>query len=166
MVDAIPAITTPQSVAMFEKFGVFTKTELESRSEIQYESYSKVVNIEARTMTNLASKLIIPAVIDYTKKLADTVIAVKEAGADAVVQAELLGEVSGLLKEAKEALKVLEALTEEASSQEDCEEQAHFYYEKVIPAMAALRAPVDKLEMLVDKKIWPMPSYGDLLFEV
>ena len=166
MVDAIPAITTPQSVAMFEKFGVFTKTELESRSEIQYESYSKVVNIEARTMTNMASKLIIPAVIDYTKKLADTVIAVKEAGADAVVQAELLGEVSGLLKEAKEALKVLEALTEEASSQEDCEEQAHFYYEKVIPAMAALRAPVDKLEMLVDKKIWPMPSYGDLIFEV
>ena len=166
MVDAIPAITTPQSVAMFEKFGVFTKTELESRSEIQYESYSKVVNIEARTMTNMASKLIIPAVIDYTKKLADTVIAVKEAGADAMVQAELLGEVSGLLKEAKEALKVLEALTEEASSQEDCEEQAHFYYEKVIPAMAALRAPVDKLEMLVDKKIWPMPSYGDLLFEV
>ncbi len=166
MVDAIPAITTPQSVAMLEKFGGLTKTELESRSEIQYESYSKVVNIEARTMTNMASKLIIPAVIDYTKKLADTVIAVKEAGADAMVQAELLGEVSGLLKEAKEALKVLEALTEEASSQEDCEEQAHFYYEKVIPAMAALRAPVDKLEMLVDKKIWPMPSYGDLLFEV
>ncbi len=166
MVEAIPAITTPQSIALFEKFGVFTKAELESRSEIQYESYSKVVNIEARTMTNMASKLIIPAVIDYTKKLADTVIAVKEAGADASVQAELLGEVSGLLKEAKEALKVLEKLTDEAASTEDCEKQAHFYYEKVIPAMAALRAPVDKLEMLVDKKIWPMPSYGDLLFEV
>ncbi len=153
MVEAIPAITTPQSIALFEKIlGVFTKAELESRSEIQYESYSKVVNIEARTMTNMASKLIIPAVIDYTKKLADTVIAVKEAGADASVQAELLGEVSGLLKEAKEALKVLEKLTDEAVSTEDCEKQAHFYYEKVIPAMAALRAPVDKLEMLVDKK--------------
>ena len=77
---------------MFEKFNVFTKAELESRVEIKYESYSKAINIEARTMIDMASKQIIPAVIKYTKALADTVLAVKEAGADASVQAGLLKE--------------------------------------------------------------------------
>ena len=166
MVEAIPAITEESTVELFEKFKVFTRAELESRSEIQYESYSKILNIEARTMTNMASKLIIPAVIEYTKTLAETVIAVKQAGADATVQAELLNEISGLLKEAKEALRDLEARTEEAAAEEDCRTQANYYYRQVVPAMDRLRSPIDKLEMIVDKKVWPMPSYGDLLFEV
>ena len=96
MVEAIPALTTEKAVSMFEKFKVFTKAELESRAEIKFESYAKAINIEARTMIDMASKQIIPAIIKYTKDLADTVVAVKEAGADASVQAELLTEVSGL----------------------------------------------------------------------
>ena len=94
MVEAIPALTTEKAVSMFEKFKVFTKAELESRAEIKFESYAKAINIEARTMIDMASKQIIPAIIKYTKDLADTVVAVKEAGADASVQAELLTEVS------------------------------------------------------------------------
>ena len=166
MVEAIPALTTDKAINMFEKFKVFTKAELESRAEIKFESYAKAINIEARTMIDMASKQIIPAIIKYTKELADTVVAVKEAGADASVQAELLTEVSGLLAESKKALEALKVVTDQAAAMEEGEDQARFYHSDVVPAMEALRAPVDKLEMFVDKEAWPMPSYGDLIFEV
>lgn len=166
MVEAIPALTTEKSVAMFEKFGVFTRAELESRAEIKYENYAKAINIEAKTMIDMASKQIIPAVIKYTKSLADTVIAVKAAGADVAVQAELLTSISELLAETKEALKSLETVEKKAVEMEEGETQARYYHFNVVPAMEALRAPVDKLEMIVDKEAWPMPSYGDLIFEV
>ena len=166
MVEAIPALTTEKAVSMFEKFKVFTKAELESRAEIKFESYAKAINIEARTMIDMASKQIIPAIIKYTKDLADTVVAVKEAGADASVQAELLTEVSGLLAETKKALEALKVVTDQAGAMEEGEDQARFYHFDVVPAMEALRTPVDTLEMIVDKEAWPMPSYGDLIFEV
>ena len=166
MVEAIPALTTDKAINMFEKFKVFTKAELESRAEIKFESYARAINIEARTMIDMASKQIIPAIIKYTKELADTVVAVKEAGADASVQAELLTEVSGLLAESKKALEALKVVTDQAAAMEEGEDQARFYHFDVVPAMEALRAPVDKLEMIVDKEAWPMPSYGDLIFEV
>ena len=166
MVESIPAITTDKAVALFERFSVFTKAELESRAEIEYEAYAKAINIEARTMIDMASKQFIPAVMKYTKQLADTVIAVKEAGADTEVQAEALTEVSVLLKETKEALATLKKVTEEAAEKEEGEVQATYYHSEVVPAMEALRVPVDKLEMIVDKEAWPMPSYGDLIFEV
>ena len=116
MVEAIPALTTDKAINMFEKFKVFTKAELESRAEIKFESYAKAINIEARTMIDMASKQIIPAIIKYTKELADTVVVVKEAGADASVQAELLTEVSGLLAESKKALEALKDVTEHAAA--------------------------------------------------
>ena len=166
MVEAIPAVTTEKAVKLFERFGVFTKAELESRAEIQYEAYAKAINIEARTMIDMASKQFVPAFIKYTKTLADTVIAVKAAGADASVQADALNEVSALLAETKAALDALVKVTEEAAAKEEGAVQANFYHSDVVPAMEALRAPVDKLEMIVDKEAWPMPSYGDLIFEV
>ena len=166
MVEAIPALTTEKTIKMFEEFKVFTRAELESRAEIKFENYSKAINIEARTMIDMASKQIIPAVIKYTKTLADTVISVKEAGADASVQVELLTDVSSLLNQTKKALEALIAVTDQASSMEEGADQARFYHSDVVPAMAALRAPVDELEMIVDKEAWPMPSYGDLIFEV
>ena len=166
MVEAIPALTTEKAVSMFEKFKVFTKAELESRAEIKFESYAKAINIEARTMIDMASKQIIPAIIKYTKDLADTVVAVKEAGADASVQAELLTEVSGLLAETKKALEALKVVADQAAAMEEGKDQARFYHFDVVPAMEALRTPVDTLEMIVDKEAWPMPSYGDLIFEV
>ena len=166
MVEAIPAITTDKSIKLFERFSVFTKAELESRAEIQYEAYAKAINIEARTMIDMASKQFLPAFIKYTKTLADTVLAVKEAGVDAAVQTEALKEVSTLMAETKAALDVLVKVTDEAAAKEEGEVQANFYHSDVVPAMEALRAPVDKLEMIVDKEAWPMPSYGDLIFEV
>ena len=166
MVDAIPALVTDKSIDLFAKFGVFTKTELESRAEIHYENYSKAINIEARTMIDMARKQFLPAIIKYTRTLADTVNAVKEAGADASVQSETLAEITVLLKEARAALMELEKVTGEVAQLPDGPDKARAYYEVVHPAMDALRDPVDQLEMIVDKEAWPMPSYGDLIFEV
>ncbi len=167
MVDAIPALATEKSIALFEKFGVFTKAELESRVEIEYETYAKEINIEAKAMVDIASKQIIPAVIKYTTALATSASVVKSVcDADISVQTELLTEVSDLLSETKVALAKLIELTEQGGEMTHGREQAVFYRDEVMAAMNALRTPVDKLEMLVDKDIWPMPSYGDLIFEV
>ena len=166
MVEAAGTLTTDKAIRLFEKFGIFTRVELQSREEILYETYAKTINIEALTMIDMASKKYIPAVVGYTKTLADTVIAVREAGADSSVQAELLGEVSGQLAAARKALKELEKVTAQAGSMSDAKAQAFFYMDTVKSAMDALRLPVDALEMLVDKKVWPVPSYGELIFEV
>ena len=167
MVDAIPALNTEKAVALFEKFKVFTRAELDSRVEIEYETYAKEINIEARAMIDIATKQIIPAVIKYTTVLAGSINAVKQAcGADVSVQTEILVEVSDLLSDSKLALAKLEEVTGQAAAMPEGREQAVYYHDVVRTAMDELRTPVDKLEMLVDKSMWPMPSYGDLIFEV
>ncbi|MBQ7955006.1 MAG: glutamine synthetase III [Lachnospiraceae bacterium] len=166
MIEAASTLTTEKAVRLFEKFGIFTRVELESREEILYETYAKTINIEALTMIEMASKQILPAVIKYTKTLADTVIAVREAGADASVQAEILATVSEKLSEAKAALTKLKELEAKASKMANAKEQAFAYRDEVKVAMEALRAPVDALEMMVDKEIWPLPTYAELAFEV
>lgn len=166
MVDAIPALTTEKAVALFEKFGVFTRAELESRAEIQYETYAKVINIEAKSMIDIASKQLIPAGIKYTKELADTVIAVRSCDIDASVQTGILKQTSELLASAKDALVTLVKLEAEGEKLGRGKEQAEFFNREVVPAMDALRKPIDQLEMIVAKDMWPMPSYGDMIFEV
>ena len=166
MIEAAPTLTTDKAVKLFEKFHIFTKVELESREEIIYETYAKTINIEALTMIDMAGKDIIPAVSAYTGDLANTVLAVKEAGATASTQVELLKKVDGLLTEAQAALEALQVETAKASAIEDVKAQAFYYKDTVKAAMDALRAPVDKLEMVVDSDIWPMPTYGELMFEV
>ena len=167
MVDAIPALNTEKAVKLFEKFGVFTKAELDSRVEIEYETYAKEINIEARAMIDIAGKQIVPAVIKYATALANSINAVKAAcDADVSVQIGLLKEVSDLLSQTKTALSKLEEVTEQGIGIKEGRKQAVFYRDIVMSVMTELRAPVDKLEMIVDKEMWPMPSYGDLIFEV
>lgn len=166
MVEAVDTLTTDKAVKLFEKFGIFTRAELESREEVLYETYAKTINIEALTMIDMASKEIVPAVVKYSGKLANTVLAVKEAGADAGVQTQLLQEVSGRLKEMKEALEELIKVERKASAMEDVKAQAFFYKDTVVDAMNALREPADALEMLVGKEDWPFPTYAELMFEV
>ena len=166
MVEAVDTLVTPKAINLFGKFHIFTEAELKSRAEILYETYAKTINIEALTMIDMASKHIIPAVVKYTKFLAETVIAVREAGADSSVQSDTLTEVSTYLKETKAALKVLIEAQAKAKAMKAGKEQAFEYRRSVTTAMEALRRPVDKLEMIVDKEMWPMPSYGDLIFEV
>lgn len=166
MVEAIPELVRPESVAMFEKFHVFTRTELESRAEVKYEHYAKTINIEAKAMIDIATKQIIPAVIKYAKSLADAVNAIRAAGADVSVEQELLAQTTELLGRTQSALKNLKEKEAKACTMEAGESCAKYYHDEVMTAMVALREPVDELEMIVDKDMWPMPSYGDLMFEV
>ena len=168
MVDAIPSLVTDKAFKLFGDFGVYTKEELVARAEIEYESYAKSVNIEAKAMINIAGKQLIPAVVRYTTVLAQSLSAVKVAcpEADNSVQTELLIEVSDLLSDMKVARAKLEDLVEEYQHIDSMERRAHFCYDEIIPAMQALRDPADQLEMIVDKEYWPIPSYGDMIFEV
>lgn len=168
MIDAIPALVSEDSIKLFEEFEVFTRTELESRVEIEYEAYSKAINIEAKTMIDIAGKSIIPAVIRYTTRLADSIIKLKSAisGIEPYAQNAILIEVNEHLKESKVALENLKNYMDNATEITDVTAHAKYMHEVVVPAMEALRKPIDTLEMIVDKDLWPMPSYGDLLFEV
>lgn len=166
MVDAVETLTTEKSVRLFEKFGIFTRAELESREEVLYETYVKTINIEALTMIDMTRKQLMPAVLEYTKILADTVLGVQNAGADAEVQKEMLVLVNGKLKEMRNALGELEEAVALASNKEGMCSQAYFYKDHVKVCMDKLRKPADELEMLVDKKVWPIPTYADLIFEV
>lgn len=168
MIDAIPALISESSIKLFESFEVFTRKELESRVEIEYEAYSKAINIEAKAMIDIAGKSIIPAVIRYTTRLADSIIKLKTAVADIepYAQSSILIDVNEHLKSAKLALENLIKLMDGAGDIVGVDKHARYMREVIVPAMEELRKPIDELEMIVDKDLWPMPSYGDLLFEV
>lgn len=168
MIDAIPALVSESSIKLFESFEVFTRKELESRVEIEYEAYAKAINIEAKAMIDIAGKSIIPAVIRYTTRLADSIIKLKTAMVDIepYAQSSILIDVNEHLKSAKLALENLIKLMDSAGDIVGVDKHARYMREVIVPAMEELRKPIDELEMIVDKDLWPMPSYGDLLFEV
>ena len=166
MVAAVDTLTTPKAIHLFEKFGIFTEAELRSRAEVLYETYAKTINIEALTMVDMANKQIIPAVMKYSKSLADAVIAITEAGGDTYVPVRMLQQITQKLTEMEKASEALLNVEKKASAMERGKEQAFCYHDEVMVAMNALRRPADELEKLVDKKYWPFPTYADLLFEV
>ena len=167
MIDSIEALTTDKAILLYERFGIYNRAELESRKEILYETYVKTINIEARTMIDMASRDILPAVIRYSRSLAETVKVEKEAGADPSVTSALLREVNERLAKASGALEGLKWKEKEGQAmKDDAKAQAFFYRDTIVPAMEALRTPVDELEAMVDREYWPMPVYSDLLFEV
>ena len=168
LVDAVPALTTEKAVKLFTKFGIYTQSELEARADIMYETYVKVIKIEANTMIHMAAKHYIPTVISYTTRLAQSIASVAAAcpEADLSVQRGLLRDVSARLAEASAALEQLKPLMDRVDAIQDVKEMAIAYRTAVVPAMDALRYPVDQLELMVDKSIWPVPTYGDLMFEV
>ena len=165
MVDAVPELVKPASVELFAHQGVFTEKELRARADVSYELYAKTINIEALTMIDMAGKDIVPAVVRYTGELARAAREVESLGVDASVQKELLTRVNVLLRQAGDALADLRAKQEKAAALTGAE-QARYAHDVICPAMEVLRAPVDHLEMIVDGRLWPMPTYGDLLFNV
>ena len=168
MVDSIPSLVTEKAVKLFGDFGVYTRSELYARAEIEYETYAKSVLVEARTMSDIAGKQIIPAVIRYSGDLARSLNEVRTAcpEADMSVQTELVLEVSSLLAAMKNAMEEIRKDLEKAGTMSNMKERAHFCYDEMVPAMNRLREPADRLEMIVDKEYWPFPSYGDMIFEV
>lgn len=166
MVDAVEAITTEKAVKLYEKFGVFTRAELESRAEITYETYARTINIEAHAMTSMASKQIIPAVMEYAGTLADTVNSMKAAGVEPVVPMKMLKQINENLTEMQEALENMKEHRKTGIAITSQKDRAFYFKDYVVPAMAALRAPADRLEKIVDREYWPFPTYAELMFEV
>ena len=165
MYDAIPALVKDKTIKTFEKFKVFTKAELLSRADIEYEQYAKKINIEAKTMLNMVKKQYIPATIKYERELARSINEVRDAlGISCRTQTEILKKVNIHMEKMYEVTEKLEKAVEKGSSIENNKDKAEHFYKKVVPLMRELRQPVDELEMLVSKEDWPVPSYGDLLF--
>lgn len=168
MVSAIDSLVTDDAVALFEKFKIFTRAELESRTEIKYIAYAKAINIEALTMIDMVEKQIIPCVMKYVGMIANSINEITHAcqEADVSVQKELLMRCSELLKQAQIALVSLKEEKMAACAIINAKEKALAYCNKIVPIMSNLRAPIDELEKMVDHEMWPFPTYSELLFEV
>ena len=168
MVDAVPALTTEKAATLFSKFGIYTKSELEARAEIMYETYAKVIKIEANTMVHMAGKLYIPAIINYNTRVAQSIVAVSTAcpDVDLIAQKMILKRCTSLLSDAIYNLDALKNVIVRVDSMHDVRIMAQAYHDEIVPAMDALRFPIDELELLVDDALWPVPTYGDLMFEV
>jgi len=167
-VEAISAIVSKKAVKLYEDFNVFTKAELEARLEIEYEAYSKAINIEAKTMLNMAGKSLLPAIMKYSGDLAKSIKAVRDLDLDVEPQEEtkILEKIVKLHNLARKSFHKLDEEVRKVSAIADIEEKAFAYHRQIVPVMKDLRDFVDELEMLVDKEYWPMPSYGDLIFEI
>lgn len=167
-VEAIPCMTAHETIKIFGKYKVLSESELRSRAEIFYEAYAKTINVEAKTMIDMVSKQYVPSIIKFIKLAADSINSVKDTGIDAdlSVQTELLKETSYLLAEAKAVLNKLMEKNQAAVLMENGKVMALYYYNEVIPVMNELRKKIDSLEMIVDKEIWPVPGYSDLLYEI
>ena len=167
-IDAIPAFTSKKAVELFSAFGIYSETELKSRSIVAYENYAKRINIEARAMINISGKQLIPAAIHYVTRLASSINQVKSAcpAADVSTQEDLLLRASELLSDMKRSREKLLSDTDLAASIQDPAARAAAYHTQIVTDMRVLRESADALETVVDKDLWPLPSYGDLLFEV
>ena len=166
--DAIETLLLPKNVELFEKHGIFTATELKSRSEIMLDNYNKTLHIEALTMIDMTKKSILPSVIEYQGMLADTAASKKAVSEhlSTEVEEKLLDTVSKLSACLYADLEALEKAVIRANDLPDGTEKAHFYREEVFSRMAALRGVADELELTVGEEYWAFPTYSDILYSV
>ena len=168
-VEAAKAMISEKNQAVLEKHGVLTKVEAESRYEITLENYNKIINIEALTTLEMAKRQILPAVIKFATSLAGSINTINATGlgVDVSAQADLLKEVSTLTASLKKNIGILEEVVAKADSFDgDIFDLGMMYRYEVFEQMTTLREDADKLETLVDKEFWPMPTYEDMLFNV
>ncbi len=166
-VDALPHYTDDKYVAMFEKFKVYTRTEIASRMEILLENYSKVLNIEANTMLYMAKKQIAPAALEYTKFVCDAVASKKNIGLDSALEEKIANKLSALTSSLYNAIDVLDAdRIASKDHTQSAESLARYYRDVIFADMQNLRCIADELEMNVPENHWPIPTYIDLLFTV
>lgn len=166
--EALPHYTDEKNIKLFEKHGVYTKLELESRKEILLEKYCQTINIEALTMLEMVKKDIIPAICNYSKDLTQGALAKKNLSSDIDVSLEtsLVSKISSLSACLSKKTSELDKVLLDAKDIEDSEELAKFYHDTVLSQMNEVRAIADELETIVGKGYWPFPTYTDLLFSV
>ena len=164
--DAMIALKDAKNIALMEEFGVLTKTEMLSRYEVEMEHYSKILNIEARTMLKIANKQLIPAATAYMGEVAGAAAAKTAAveGISTKAETKVLTALSKYTDEMSDATDALQAATDKVSAMDDEAAKAHAFHDEVIPAMDALRAAADEAESIVDEDYWPLPCYSRMLF--
>ena len=165
-VDAVPHYTDEKNIRLFEKYSIYSRSELESRTEILLDNYKKVLNIEALTMVDMSRKQIIPAGLRFSAELARAVNEKKSAGIDCELEFDLAGKISNLTKSISHVTDEIENKLVEAGEITDVESAARYYRNNVFTAMQTLRSYADELETLCPKDEWPMPTYSDLLFRI
>jgi len=167
-VDCLPYMVKPEYVKVFGEHKVFTETELKSRLDIELDTYSKVINIEALTSISMIRKEIIPAVIEYIKDISTVAAnkAVIGTSMDNSFEQKLIGKLSDLMTDLYNKCDILDEEEQNATKCTSHFEKAELFKDRVIPAMNACRKTADELETIVGKKYWPFPTYSDLLFRV
>lgn len=164
--DCVPHYADEKNVKLFEKFGIFSKAEIEARVEILLESYSKTINIEALTMIDMAKKKYIPACLAYSKELADAIAVKKSIDVCTCVEKDLVKKVTEETEKAYDAVQKLEEVTAVAAAKTCMQEMANAYRDTVLPVMDDLRKAVDALEVLMPSTMWPVPAYSEMIFNV
>ena len=166
--ECLPYLIRKENIALFEKYRIYTRSELHSRYEILLDNYSKVMNIEAETMLDMAQKEILPAVESYERELTETALAKKQLlpQAGRMVEERLVEKLSALSCSFYQKMDALEAALVNAREQKDALALANYYHDVVFAAMQDMRVDADQLEATTAKKYWPYPTYSDLLFGV
>jgi len=164
--DALPALEKPENIALFEKYGVLSESEIHARYIAKAEQYGKLLNIEANTMTYMTRHLFLPALFNYSGDIATTVATKAEIGIDAVAEKELVRTLTDGINAITEAVSDLEANNAEAQAKTDPREQDDYYRDVVISSMDHLRKTVDTMEKVCGRDYWPVPSYNKMLFYV
>ena len=162
--ESLKTIPSEENVTLFTKHGVLSAGELKARTEILLNVYSHQVNVEALTMLSMAKRQILPACCEYSRRLGKAVVAVTDAGVGAETQKAMLSRVCDLITTLHGRIEALEQATAKAGKTKEAQKHAEAYHEVVIPAMAALRATADELETVVDARLWPLPTYAEMLF--
>ena len=161
-VDALPQLIGKESIAAFEKYKVLNARELHSRYDILVETYNKTVNVEGQLMVLIANRYILPAALDYQKQIAQSVSAVKAAGATSAEGKKLLAKATRLTDEFKKRTDKLQSALDHQSG--DAVKHAKHFRDVVIPAMTNVRATADVLEQMIPHGSWPLATYREMLF--
>ena len=164
--EALPCLVSQKSIDLFAEFGVLTEPEVRSRYEVKLEKYNKLLNIEARVMIRMARRTYLPAIADYAADVASNITTIKSAlpNSDLAAHEALLNRLTSGIESAAAATAELVKVHDATEAIEDGQEQAYAYANKVIPAMDALRAVIDDLELYTERDYWPVPTYNDMLF--
>jgi glutamine synthetase len=162
-VDALPQLVAKDVIATFEKYKVLNDREVRARYDVMVEQYIKTVNVEGQLMVLMANRYILPAALEYQRKVAGSVAAVKAAGGRSVEGKKMLDRLTRLTDELKRrADKLQHALEHEGDG--SAEKHAKHFRDAVIPAMSALRESGDELELMLPHETWPLATYREMLF--
>lgn len=167
-VKAIAAFSKDKNIELFENFGILSREEMLSRSDILFEHYEKSLNIEALTLIDMVNKQILPACQKYmgllSKSLNETLTLIPDISIDESLKT--VKNIADLINKLSKNIKILESLVAGIKNREDSKSRAFDFYETIVPKMDEVRLLCDSLELIVSKEYWPMPNYGDLLYSV